>query len=280
MQLSRNLTTHETEAVARRTVSAYLEGAGFRPVPGETFLTYERGSVRGSMWSFSPKKWHTRATVQFTPSSTDPEGTDVFIALDVNTTGQIVLKRERAVLEKELDGLVAAVRGTPAVTDKTGEESQPPALRQVAADQDRYRLESQHKSGANWFYWIAGLSLINTLMNLFGGQFSFLVGLGITQFVDGIVYGISGNVAQDMALVVKIVGFAVNLTVAVVFIVFGILARQRRKWAYIVGMALYALDALLFIWVGDWWSFGFHLFALYGLYMGLKARNRLAETSV
>jgi hypothetical protein len=277
MQLSRNLTTHETEAVARRTVSAYLEGAGFRPVPGEPFLTYERGSAKGSWLSNSPKKWQAKASVQFTPSSADQEGTDVFIALDVNTTGQVVLKRERAVLEKELDGLVAAGSGTAA---EASVWSQPPALQQVAADQERYRLEGQHKSGANWFYWIAGLSLINTLMNLFGGRFSFLVGLGITQFVDGIVYGISGNVAQDMALVVKIVGFAVNLTVAVVFIVFGILARQQRKWAYIVGMTLYALDALLFIWVGDWWSFGFHLFALYGLYMGLKARNRLAELPI
>lgn len=278
MQLSRNLTTHETEAVARRTVSAYLEGAGFRLVSAEPFLLYERGSATGSMFGFSPKKWQAKASVQFTAGP--DEGTSVFVNLDVNTTGQWVTKRERGALEKELDGLVAAVRGTPAVTDKTGEESQPPALRQVAADQDQYRLESQHKSGANWFYWIAGLSLINTLMNLFGGRFSFLVGLGITQFVDGIVYGISGNVAQDMALVVKIVGFAVNLTVAVVFVVFGILARQRRKWAYIVGMALYALDGLLFIWVGDWWSFGFHLFALYGLYMGLKAQNRLAELPV
>jgi hypothetical protein len=274
MQLTRNVTTRETKAVAHRTISAYLEGAGFRPVVGETFLTYERGSVRGSMFSFSPKKWHTRATVQFTPSSAGPEGTDVFIALDVNTTGQIVLKRERAVLEKELDGLVAAVSGTPA---EASIESQPPALQQVSADQERYRLESQHKSGANWFYWIAGLSLINTLMNLFGGRFSFLVGLGITQLVDGIVLGVSGQVAQDMALVVKIVGFAVNLTVAVVFIVFGILARQKRKWPFIVGMALYALDALLFIWVGDWWSFGFHLLALWGLSTGMKARNRLAE---
>ena len=278
MQITRNITTQENEAVARKTIAAYLEGAGFRPVSAEPFLVYERGSAKGSMFGFSPKKWQAKASIEFTSGS--DEETNVFVNLDVNTTGQWVTKRERSVLERELDGLVAAVIGTPAVADTPGGASQSPALKQIATDQEQYRLESQHKSGANWFYWIAGLSLVNTLLNLFGGQFSFLVGLGITQLVDGIVYAVSADVAPDMALVVKIVGFIVNLAFAVLFVVLGVLARQRRKWAFIVGIALYALDGLLFIWVGDWWSFGFHLLALYGLYMGLKARNRLAEVSV
>jgi len=146
----------------------------------------------------------------------------------------------------------------------------------TTSEQERFRLENQHKSGANWFYWISGLSVINTLIVLFGARYSFLVGLGITQVVDGIVYALSSSLAPDMATVAKVVGFVVNLAIAGLFVVFGVLARKRYKWAFIVGMVLYALDAIIFAVVGDWWSFGFHLFALYGLYAGLRAQRRLA----
>ena len=48
------------------------------------------------------------------------------------------------------------------------------------------QLETQHASGANWFYWIAGLSVINSVIILAGGGWGFVVGLGITQFIDAI----------------------------------------------------------------------------------------------
>ena len=41
-------------------------------------------------------------------------------------------------------------------------------------------------------------------------------------------------------------------------------------------MVLYALDGLIFLWVQDYLSIGFHLFALYGLYRGVKALGQLA----
>ena len=36
---------------------------------------------------------------------------------------------------------------------------------------------AQLKSGANWFYWIAGLSLINSAIFVFGGNVNFIAGL-------------------------------------------------------------------------------------------------------
>ena len=47
-------------------------------------------------------------------------------------------------------------------------------------------LLAQLRSGANWFYWIAGLSVVNSLIFAFGGKVSFIAGLGLTQIVDGI----------------------------------------------------------------------------------------------
>src|SRR5689334_876870 len=41
-------------------------------------------------------------------------------------------------------------------------------------------------SGANWFNWIAGLSMVNTLIAISGSNWNFLAGLGSTQIVTGI----------------------------------------------------------------------------------------------
>ena len=42
-------------------------------------------------------------------------------------------------------------------------------------------------------------------------------------------------------------------------------------------MVLYAIDGLIFLLVQDWLSIGFHLFALWGLYGGMKTINKLNE---
>src|SRR4051794_33834386 len=41
-------------------------------------------------------------------------------------------------------------------------------------------LEKQIKSGADWFFWIAGLSLVNSFVALSGKGWGFILGLGIT----------------------------------------------------------------------------------------------------
>src|SRR5688572_28411552 len=49
---------------------------------------------------------------------------------------------------------------------------------------DQQHLEMRLKSGASWFYWIAGLSIINSIAALSGAGWGFIVGLGVTQIVD------------------------------------------------------------------------------------------------
>src|SRR5690349_21130602 len=48
---------------------------------------------------------------------------------------------------------------------------------------DQETLAVMHR-GANWFYWIAGLSLVNSAIFAFGGQVSFILGLSYTQVID------------------------------------------------------------------------------------------------
>ena len=136
-----------------------------------------------------------------------------------------------------------------------------------AAVQQRMRVESQMKSGANWFFWIAGLSLVNTVLLLSGSKWTFIIGLGVTQIVDSFAAGLG-----QMGIVVAL---CIDVVIAGVFAGFGVLSRKRQAWACVVGMVLYGLDGLLFLLFQDWLSLGFHAFALYGIFKGLQAMNEL-----
>lgn len=115
---------------------------------------------------------------------------------------------------------------------------------------------------AKWFYWIAGLSMLNTIIILFKGDVSFIVGLGITQIADAFVYEAPASF--------KLIAFMFDLFVAGIFILFGYYATRLEKWAFQIGMVLYFIDGLLFLIIQDWLSIGFHIWVLFSLYKGLK----------
>lgn len=131
------------------------------------------------------------------------------------------------------------------------------------------KIESQFKSGANWFFWVAGLSIINSIILHAGGQWLFIFGLGITQFIDGIGLEIAKE-AGDTGIAIA---FVFDLLTAGIFIFFGAFARKGCNWAFIIGMILYALDGLIFLLVQDYVGIGFHIFALFFIYNGLKANK-------
>ena len=137
------------------------------------------------------------------------------------------------------------------------------------------KLQNQHKSGASWFYWIAGLSVINSIVILVGSQWSFVVGLGITQLVDGMAMGVAQQASAQTGMILKVMGFVFNLLIAGLFVFFGAFAAKRHMWAYVVGMVLYAFDGLIFLIVKDFLSIGFHVFALICIYGGLQASIKL-----
>lgn len=146
-----------------------------------------------------------------------------------------------------------------------------------AAVATRYKLEQQLRSGANWFYWIAGLSALNTIIYRVGGSMSFFFGLGITQMMDGLAIGLRSNVGEEAGTIIGLVLLGLSIGVVGLFILLGWLARGRRKWPFIVGMALYGLDALLFLIVQDYLSLGFHAFGLIWFFNGLGALNKIKK---
>jgi len=135
-----------------------------------------------------------------------------------------------------------------------------------------YELLSHAKGGASWFYWIAGLSLVNSLIFFFGGNWSFFAGLGVTQLVDAIVFQITQS---DSLSVVKIIGFVFDLVVAGIFLLLGLWANKLQTWAFIVGMVLYLLDGLLLLLLGAYFPAAFHAFALYMIFRGFNAARQI-----
>jgi hypothetical protein len=145
-------------------------------------------------------------------------------------------------------------------------------IKQLQAEE---RLGRQFRNGASWFYWIAGLSAINSLIWRFGGGWTFLAGLAFTQIVDGVLSTLGQELGGSGGIAAAVVAVTTSLIVSGIFAVFGYLAHQGNAWTFYVGMAIYVLDALLFLVFGDLLSFGFHLFALFGLYRGLRALAKL-----
>ncbi|HUY88072.1 MAG TPA: hypothetical protein VMV10_05025 [Pirellulales bacterium] len=151
--------------------------------------------------------------------------------------------------------------------------SMPPAASYAA-------LESQHRNGANWFYWIAVLSLITAVFQIAGGGLNFLVGLGVTLFVAAVAGAADQQVAPETAMVIKAIAIGVCGIVSAIFAGLGFFARRGHIWAYVVGMLLYALDGLIFVGLafldpGLWINAAFHGFVLLCLFNGCKAARAL-----
>lgn len=111
-------------------------------------------------------------------------------------------------------------------------------------------------SGASWFWWIAGLSIVNSVMVHSGGDTNFVIGLGFTLLADNIFKEyIAVAIAIDVVALATIAGF-------------GFLARKGHLWAFVTGIVLYSLDAVIYLLVQDWMSVAFHGLALFYMIRG------------
>ena len=138
------------------------------------------------------------------------------------------------------------------------------------------------QSSASWFWWVAGLSLINTVGAMLDSSYGMVLGLGITQFLDAIfLYGADGESVQP-TLAVRGIHLALVLAVAGVFVAIGVFAKRHSAMAFVVGMALYLADSLIYVVASDWIGVGFHafvLFMLWGGYSTLRAIQAAAPTA-
>lgn len=151
---------------------------------------------------------------------------------------------------------MASAGTVPALTN-----SRPAVAKLIAA--------ARMRNGAKWFYWIAALSLINSAVVIFGGNLHFVVGLGITEVVDAL--------AKKAGAAGTVLDLVINGFVAGIFFLFGNFAGKAQKWAFVIGMAVYTLDAFLLFAAKDILSVAFHAYVLFAIYRGLAAANQLSS---
>jgi hypothetical protein len=138
---------------------------------------------------------------------------------------------------------------------------------------DTQSLQNMHR-GANWFYWIAGLSLVNSVIFAAGGHLSFIVGLCYTQiidaFSDAIVTGGGPGFIRWLAV-------AFNVGIVLVFALIGYYSHRAFKAAFLIGITIYAVDALLWLFFGGWLEIAFHVYALVWIVRGFMASRHVSQ---
>jgi hypothetical protein len=133
----------------------------------------------------------------------------------------------------------------------------------------KLRAERVVRAGASWFITVGVLSVINSVLSMSGSGFHFIFGLGVTEFVDHLAHQ-AGQSGFALDLII-------NGLVAGVFVLFWHFARKGQQWAFLVGMGLYVVDALVLLSFRDFLGVAFHGYALYRMYSGMSGISVLQQ---
>lgn len=134
-------------------------------------------------------------------------------------------------------------------------------------------LQRAIQSGGSWFYWIAALTLINTITAQLKVSGQFVVGAFFTQLFDYFA-----TIAKSPGAKTMMIGM--SLIVIAIYAIMGVYSVRKQTWAFVVGLILYGLDTLLMIGMvflskeglgSVLFSILFHIFALLGIINGLRA---------
>ncbi len=135
----------------------------------------------------------------------------------------------------------------------------------------RFQLLQRRNTGGAWFYWIGGASILNSVLNAAGTQWGLAIGLGVTYLIDGLAEALSNTVRTP------IYAFIIDIAIASGFLLIGRAARRGSLSWYAVGIGLYLLDGLLFVYVRDFLGIAVHAIGIYGLISGWRATRSLRQ---
>lgn len=144
-------------------------------------------------------------------------------------------------------------------------------------------LTARLRSVASWFYWVAGLSLVNTLAVMMGVELTFSLGLGITQIIDAVAlnFRTMSDTVNVPFSVGELVVWGVDFLILGFFVFLGVrLSRHRAAWALWLGIILYGLDSLFFFMGFNWIALALHGFVLYKLTRGFGILQELEQAGV
>ena len=134
------------------------------------------------------------------------------------------------------------------------------------------QLALQVSGGANWFYWIAGLSIVNSIVNLYQGSWGFAAGLGINKLLDALSAATATDGGINLGQVILLV---LGIMIAGFFFIFGVLANRKQTWAFVLGIIMYTLDGVILVFIDDLLGIIIHLLAIIFLVRGYLALRKL-----
>jgi hypothetical protein len=124
------------------------------------------------------------------------------------------------------------------------------------------------RRGATWFYTIAALSGINSLLQIFDAKIRFIFGLGITQVVGAM----AKQNSNGTVILLLVDGLFIGL-----LLLCGKWAREKSQGAFLGGMIAYLLDGALLVIFGMWIDAAVHAYALYRMWQGYAACRELSR---
>jgi len=124
--------------------------------------------------------------------------------------------------------------------------------------------QARVRAGARWFFWIVALIFADSVLVTFGSNVHRFTGLGLTALVDGL-----GKADGTATLHVIVNGW-----VATAFLFLGYCAADGHKWAFILGLAAYAVDAAILVGSYHYLGVALHTLILVAILRGFAAMSR------
>ena len=126
-------------------------------------------------------------------------------------------------------------------------------------------------TGPACFYWIAALTMLNSIVVISGKSLRFAIGLGITAGIDA--------KAKELGAVGAVLDLLISATIAGIFVVLGNLAGKRIRWAFLAGIALYGLDGMVCLAAGDVLGAALHIYTMFAISRGMAALKQAPVTA-
>jgi len=121
--------------------------------------------------------------------------------------------------------------------------------------------EQQNPNRFYWFYLVAVLSFVNSIFSILDYGSIYVIGLGISQFLDHLMVALKYFMPELINLI-TVVGMTVSFLFSLLFALFGYLGNKKNKTAVFIGLVLYLADTGMTIWLESYESAFFHLIGL------------------
>lgn len=145
---------------------------------------------------------------------------------------------------------------------KTSRKEKTESKNNIASGQNRLI-----SGGASWFLLIGIISMLNIMFFATKQDVQFILGLGINY----IILGVADGIKQSLGLNLFPIAYVLTFLISTVFLFIWKKSKSESKTVYLIGLILYGLDSLIFVFSKEWWNLGFHIFAFLLLASGYNA---------